>query len=230
MLKEVKNLEKNLGVVFKNKRLLHNALVHRSYLNEHPRFEIGHNERMEFLGDAVLELAVTEHLFKEYSNPEGELTNWRASLVNAKMLAEIGTELEINDFLYLSKGEANDKSIKARNNILANAMEAIIGAIYLDQGFKAANKFGENKILVRLPEILKKHLYTDSKSKLQEAAQDKLSITPTYRVMKEKGPDHNRHFVVGVFFDKEKIATGDGMSKQEAQMSAAQAALEIKGW
>ncbi|MFC1663167.1 ribonuclease III [Patescibacteria group bacterium] len=230
MLKNITALEKNLGVKFKDQRYLHNALIHRSYLNEHPRFEISHNERLEFLGDAVLELVVTEHLYKKYTNPEGELTNWRASLVNAKMLADIAIELKVNDHLYLSKGEAKDTSVKARNNILANAVEAIIGAVYLDKGYNEAKKVITKHILVKLPEILKKHLYQDPKSKLQEISQEKLSITPSYKVLKEEGPDHNRRFVVGVFFDKIKVAVGEGSSKQEAQVAAAQAAISRKGW
>ncbi|MFH0952209.1 MAG: ribonuclease III [Patescibacteria group bacterium] len=230
MLKDLTELEANLGVIFKNKDLLHNALIHRSYLNEHPRFRLAHNERLEYLGDAVLELAVTENLYKNYPNPEGELTNWRASLVNAKTLATAADELGVDEFLYLSKGEAKDTSIKARHSILANTLEAIIGAIYLDQGFVVAKKFVTHIILVKLPEILKKHLYQDPKSKLQEIAQDKLAVTPSYKVLREYGPDHARHFVVGVFFGKEQAAIGEGSSKQEGQIAAAQAALDIKEW
>jgi len=230
MLKNITQLEKNISVTFKNKRNLHNALVHRSFLNENPDFELSQNERLEFLGDAVLELAVTEFLYREYPNPEGELTNWRASLVNAKMLARVATDLNVNDFLYLSKGEANDSSVKARNNILANALEAIIGAIYLDSGYAVAEKFIKKHVLGYLPEILAKQLYQDAKSKLQEITQEKVSVTPIYKVIKEEGPDHNRQFVVGVFFGKEQIASGEGSSKQEAQMTAAQAALDAKRW
>lgn len=230
MLKDIAPLEQILGVSFKKKELLQSALVHRSYINEHPRFELEHNERLEFLGDAVLELAVTEHLYNHYPNPEGELTNWRASLVNAKMLGEIATELGVNDFLYLSRGEAKDTSVKARNNILANTMESIIGAIYLDQGYTVASQFVHRVVLIKLPDILEKHLYQDPKSRLQEVAQEKFSVTPSYKVLSEQGPDHNRQFVVGVFFGKNEIATGNGSSKQEAQMAAAEAALNHHHW
>lgn len=230
MLKDIAALEQTLNVRFKDQKLLQSALVHRSYINEHPRFELGHNERLEFLGDAVLELVVTEHLYNHYPNPEGELTNWRASLVNAKMLAEIATELEVNDFLYLSKGESKDTSAKARNNILANTMEAIIGAMYLDQGYKVASQFVHRVVLVKLPDILEKHLYQDPKSRLQELAQEKFAVTPSYKVLKEEGPDHDRQFVIGVFFGKNEVAKGEGSSKQEAQMAAAEAALQHHKW
>lgn len=228
--KDLTPLEHSLNVTFKDKRLLHHALVHRSYINEHPRFELDHNERMEFLGDAVLELAVTEYLYEHYPNPEGELTNWRASLVNAKMLADIASSLGVNDWLYLSRGEAKDTSVKARNNILANALEAIIGAIYLDQSYPVAKQFVTETVLARLDEILQKHLYQDAKSRLQEIAQERFAVTPSYQVLQEEGPDHHRRFIVGVYFGKEEMARGEGLSKQEAQMAAAQAALERHQW
>lgn len=230
---EVQNLaplEERLGHIFKDKGVLVQAITHRSYLNEHADFPFTHNERLEFLGDAILELIVTEHLYKTYANPEGELTNWRAALVNAKTLAGIANQLEFEEFLFLSKGEARDRNSKARMYILANAIEAIIGAIYLDGGVKAAEKFINMHILNHLPFILKNELYVDPKSKFQETAQEMLGITPSYKVLKEKGPDHNKEFTVGVFLEKELVAVGHGSSKQEAQVAAAQAALEAKGW
>jgi len=229
-MKNLEGLKKKLKVKFKNSDLLKNALVHRSYINEHPTFELGHNERLEFLGDAVLELVVTENLYYNYENPEGELTNWRAALVNGPMLASIAHELGVEDYLYLSKGEAKDKNAKARNYILANTMEALIGAIYLDGGWDAAKEFIEKNILTKLPEILKNKLYIDAKSKFQEEAQERVGITPSYSVISESGPDHNKQFVIGVYLEDELVAEGKGTSKQEAQMSAAENALQVKNW
>lgn len=222
-------LEERLGIEFKNKELLLQAVVHRSFLNENRDFELGHNERLEFLGDAVLELVVTEHLFNNYDNPEGELTNWRAALVNAKTLADVSAELGVSDFLLLSKGEKKDKG-KARAYILANATEALIGAMYLDQGWDAAKQFIDGHILSRLEHILEHKLYLDPKSRFQEAAQEKVGVTPTYSVLKEDGPDHAKVFTVGVYVDDDLVAQGDGTSKQEAQTEAAQKALDLKGW
>lgn len=223
-------LEKKLGVKFKNINLLTEAITHRSYLNEHPDFKLDHNERLEFLGDAVLELVVTEYLYKNYPNPEGELTNWRASLVNGDSLAVIGKGMEIEDFILMSRGESKDKNSKARLYILANAIEAIIGAIYLELGLNVAKKFIEKNVIVRLEDILKHKLYIDPKSHLQEKSQEKLGVTPSYKVISSEGPDHAKVFKVGIYLDKELIATGDGSSKQEAQIQAAQEALKIKGW
>ncbi len=229
-MKNFSKLEKNLGVEFDNKNLLKQSVVHRSYLNEHPEFELDHNERLEFLGDAVLELVVTEYLYLNYPDPEGELTNWRASLVNSVMLSTIARELDVESFLYLSKGEAKDTNIKARNYILANAMEAIIGAIYLDKGYEVSQIFIKDKIISKLPEILEKKLYQDPKSRFQEVAQEQAGVTPTYKVLEESGPDHDKHFVVGVFLKKDLVAKGEGTSKQEAQVNAAEEALELKDW
>jgi ribonuclease-3 len=223
-------LEQVLGVTFQNVDTLRQALVHRSYLNEHPDFPLGHNERLEFLGDAVLELVVTENLYQNYENPEGELTNWRAALVNADMLSELCQKLEIEPYLHLSKGESKDKDSKARKYILANAFEAIIGAIYLDQGWDGAKKFVMERVLCELPRILKNQLYIDPKSRFQEAAQEHLGITPSYKVLSETGPDHEKKFEVGVFLGKEQVAAGLGTSKQEAQVAAAQAGIEAKSW
>lgn len=223
-------MEKRLGYVFKDKKFLLESLTHRSYLNEHGDFPHDHNERLEFLGDAVLELVVTEFLYKEYPNPEGELTNWRAALVNAKTLAGVANQLAFEEFLLLSKGEAKDKASKARMYILANAIESIIGAIYLDGGWDSVKGFIHEHILSLLPNILEHKLYIDPKSRFQETAQELLGITPSYKVMKETGPDHAKEFTVGVFLAKELIAIGSGTSKQEAQITAAQAALEAKNW
>lgn len=228
----IETLAKKLGVKFNNPDLLQSAVTHRSYLNEHRGYKLDHNERLEFLGDAVLELVVTEYLYNNYSNPEGELTNWRAALVNGEMLAKISKKMGVENFLLMSRGEAKDTG-KARQYLLANAFEAIIGAIYLDQkenGYVAAKKFILDNVVVELPEIIEKKLYLDPKSRFQEAAQDKEGITPAYRVIEESGPDHNKKFVVGVYLDDKLIAKGEGMSKQEAQRNAAAEALAKKKW
>lgn len=230
MLKNLKILEKNLGINFKNKNLIIQAFCHRSYLNENPNCNLEHNERLEFLGDAVLELVITEYLYKNYSDKnEGELTSWRAALVNAKMLAEIAKELNFNDFLLLSKGEQKETG-KARMYILANTFEALIGAIYLDQGYKICQNFIERTVIKKLPEIIEKGLFKDPKSRFQEEAQERIGITPTYKVLEELGPDHAKHFIVGVFLEEELVAIGEGSSKQEAELDAAKKALEKKGW
>ncbi len=226
---QLAELEQNLGVTFANKDLLQQAVTHRSYLNENPSWHLGHNERLEFLGDAVLELAVTEHLYRTYPNPEGELTNWRAALVNADMLAEVSSDFKLNDSILLSRGEARDTG-RARRYILANAVEAIIGAIYLDQGYQACQRFIEKFVLTRLQRVFEQRLYRDAKSLLQEEAQERVGITPTYEVLEEWGPDHARQFRVGVFLDKEQVGQGEGLSKQEAQQVAAEDALKKKGW
>ncbi len=229
MEKDLSVLEQKIGVKFNDQEFLRQALVHRSYINENPDFRLGHNERLEFLGDAVLELAVTEDLFKTYKNPEGELTNWRAALVNAKTLAEVGGGLELDNFIYLSKGESRDTG-RARQYIIANAMEALIGAMYLDSGFATVKKFVQDKIIILLPKIIESGLYKDSKSFFQEKAQELTGITPSYEVLKEWGPDHAKNFLIGVFLENEKIAEGEGLSKQEAQQVAAENALQAKGW
>lgn len=228
--KDLASLEEALGVTFQDKDTLRQALVHRSYLNEHPDFRLGHNERLEFLGDAVLELVVTEHLYENYDNPEGELTNWRAALVNAEMLADICQGLGVNDYMYLSKGEAKDDDSKARRYILANAYESIAGAIYLDQGWEVAKDYITRTVLSELPRVLEQKLYIDPKSRFQEAAQERFSTTPSYKVLDESGPDHNKKFVVGVYLGKELIAQGEGTSKHEAQVAAAEAGIKEKGW
>jgi len=229
-MKDFSKLAKKLNLKFKNKDLLIQAFCHRSYLNENPDFKLPHNERLEFLGDAVLELVVTRWLYEKYpTKPEGELTNWRAALVNAKMLAETAKNLGLNDFLLLSRGEQKELG-KARLYILADVFEALIGALYLDQGYKACQDFVERSLLIRLPEIIEKGLYKDPKSSFQEEAQERLKITPVYKTLEEWGPDHAKHFIVGVFLGKEQVAKGEGSSKQEAEEAAAQKALKIKGW
>jgi len=224
-------LEAAIGVTFQNKDLFQQALTHRSYLNEHPDFKTGHNERLEFLGDAVLEIIVTEYLFVNFPHtPEGDLTNWRASLVNAKMLYQVADKLGVENYLLLSKGEAKDKNTKARQYILANSIEAIIGSIYLDQGLETAKGFIVKNIVSQLDEILKNQTYLDPKSKFQEVAQEKEGVTPVYKTIKEEGPDHEKLFTVGLYLGEELIAEGDGLSKQEAQVKAAEAGLKKKGW
>ncbi len=226
----LETLEQSLGVTFQNRDTLRQALVHRSYLNEHPDFPLGQNERLEFLGDAVLELVVTEYLYQHYENPEGELTNWRAALVNADMLSHLCESLGVEAYLYLSKGEAKDADSKARYYILANAFEAIIGAIYLDLGWQESKEFILRHVIKELPRILEHQLYIDPKSRFQEAAQEQFGVTPTYKVLSEQGPDHAKKFKIGVYLNKDLIATGEGMSKQEAQVAAAEAAVKAKKW
>ncbi len=231
MASDLTKLQKRIGITFKNDSLLKQALVHRSYLNEHPDFKIGHNERLEFLGDAVLEIVVTEFLYLNFTTtPEGDLTNWRASLVNAKMLYEIAAELDVEECLYLSKGESRDKNKKSRQFILANAIEAIIGAIYLDQGIEAAKKFILKNVVSKLDDILRNQTYLDPKSRFQEKAQEEKGVTPHYQILDEVGPDHAKIFTVGLYLGEEMIASGKGSSKQEAQVEAAANGLKKMNW
>ena len=230
MERNLEKLEDILNVSFNNKDILKNALVHRSYLNEHKSFALEHNERLEFLGDAVLELVVTDYLYHNYKDPEGILTNWRSSLVNASSLASISERLKIYDYLYLSRGESKDNNKKARNYILSNALEAIIGAIYLDQGYQATEKFIGDNLIINLKKIIADKSYIDPKSLFQEKSQEILNITPHYKVISESGPDHNKEFIVGVYINKELIAKDKGYSKQEAQTNAAYKSLKIKNW
>lgn len=229
-MKDFSPLEQKLGLQFRDKNLLTQAFVHRSYLNENPNFHLEQNERLEFLGDAVLELVVTFHLYKDYPDKaEGELTNWRAALVNAKMLTAVAERLGFNDFLLLSRGEMKELG-KARQYILANTFEAFIGALYLDAGYDACDAFIRQYVLVQLDDIIQKKLYKDAKSHFQEEAQERAGITPNYRVMKEWGPDHRKKFTVGVFLGQELVSEGEGYSKQEAEEEAAKAALVAKHW
>lgn len=218
-----------LGLVFHNKALIQEAFTHRSYLNEN-KTAGNHNERLEFLGDAVLELATTNFLFKKFpSKPEGDLTAFRAALVNTYSLADTAELLGMNDMLLLSKGEARDTG-RARQIILANAFEAVLGALYLDQGYDAVEEFLTKHLYPKIDDIIAKRAYQDAKSQFQETAQEKRSTTPTYKTLDESGPDHDRVFTVGVFLGNEEIARGDGKSKQEAEQAAAQAAIDKTGW
>ncbi len=229
-MKNFSPLEKKLNIKFKNKDLLIQAFVHRSYRNENSDFHLDHNERLEFLGDAVIELAVTKNLYQKYpKKPEGDLTTWRSALVNAKMLSLTAKDMGFNDFLLLSRGEKKETG-KARQYILANTFEAFIGAFYLDQGFEVCYEFIKKHLIIRLAEIIDKGLYKDSKSLFQEEAQERLGVTPTYKVVKEWGPDHVKHFIIGVFLKDKLIAKGQGSSKQEGEEDAAKKALEAKGW
>ncbi|MDO8663244.1 MAG: ribonuclease III [Candidatus Wildermuthbacteria bacterium] len=229
-MKDFSLLEKRLDIKFKNKDLLTQAFCHRSYLNENPDFYLSQNERLEFLGDAVLELVVTEYLYQEYpKKPEGELTNWRAALVNAKILGDLAKELKFDDFLLLSKGEAKELG-KSRQYILANTFEALVGAAYLDLGYKKIKEFIEKNLIKKLPMIIANELFRDAKSTFQEQSQERAKITPIYKVLEEWGPDHAKQFIIGVFLDKELVAKGEGMSKQEAEESAAKNALSVKNW
>lgn len=229
MAMPIEDFTEKIKVKFNNPDLIREALTHRSYLNENRGYKLDHNERMEFLGDAVLELAVTDYLYKNYPNPEGDLTSWRAALVNGEMLAKVSKGLNVGEYLLMSKGEAKDTG-RARQYLLANAMEAIIGAIYLDQGYEAAEKFILKNIVVNLDKVLEEKSYMDSKSYFQEMAQEHEKITPSYKLIKEWGPDHDKHFIVGVYLGEELVAEGEGISKQDAQREAAKNGLEAKGW
>ena len=227
---KIKELEKTLKVNFKDKNLLINSLIHRSYLNENPDFGCGSNERLEFLGDAVLELIVTEFLFKHQKEEEGVLTSFRASLVNTEMLSRVSNALNITEYLYLSKGERSDINSKSKKSILADACEAIIGAIYIDQGFEKAKKFIHDNLIIYFNEIIENKSYIDFKTFFQEVAQEKIGITPTYKVVDESGPDHDKIFKIGLYIGEEFVAYGVGKNKQKAQEDAAKNGIEKKGW
>jgi len=222
---DIKALEQIIGFPAKTQDLYLSAFTHRSYLNENRSFALPHNERLEFLGDAVLELVSTEYLYNNYEHSEGELTNFRSALVNYKKLSEIAKELGLEQFLMMSRGEAKDMG-RARQVILANVIEALIGAIYIDQGYDMAKQFIEAKILVHLSSIIAGGDYVDPKSKLQEIVQEKRGVTPTYGVVSETGPDHDKVFVVAAFINTTEIGRGSGPSKQEAEIAAAHDALE----
>ena len=223
--------EEQIGVTFRDKGVLREAFTHRSYINETRERGLDHNERLEFLGDAVVELVVPDFLYKKYpQSNEGELTSYRAALVNAVTLGDLAIAMGMEEFLLLSKGEAKDKGTKARQIILANAFEAVVGAIYLDQGYSAVDVFLKTYLLGKTEEIVNKGLWRDAKSYFQEEAQEKTGITPVYRVIKEIGPDHEKQFMVGVYLDKELVSEGTGKSKQEAEQNAAAEGLKVKGW
>ncbi len=229
-MNSIEEFAQNIGFKFEDIRFLERALTHRSYINENAQYKLGHNERLEFLGDAVLELVVTDFLYKNYKNPEGELTSWRAALVNTDMLARVAHSMGIESVLRMSKGESRDKGSRARHHLLANTVEAIIGAIYLDGGYQNAEDFIDRYIIANLDEVLEKKIWRDDKSYFQEKAQEHQSVTPHYNVIKEIGPDHGKVFEVGVYLGEELIATGTGESKQQAQRAAATAALAKKSW
>ena len=230
MQKDFKAFEETLGITFNNSKLLRQAFIHRSYLNEHRSETAEHNERLEFLGDAVLELIATHFLFEKFpTHSEGDLTAFRASLVNFVTLGEVATEIGMNDYLLLSRGESKDTG-RARGVLLANAIEALVGAIYLDQGYDAAKAFIEKHLFPKLDKILKDKSWRDAKSVLQERAQETEGSTPYYSVINETGPDHDKQFVIGVYVKDTLLAKGQGKSKQEGEQDAARNAREAKGW
>lgn len=214
-----------LGVTFVNLDLLITAFTHRSYLNEHKKTVKQHNERLEFLGDAVLELVTTEYLFNNYTEQEGILTNWRSSLVRTESISAASARLNFESMLRLSKGEKRGTD-RARAQILANTYEAVIGAIYLDQGYEAARQFIAKSLLVTFDEILETGSWMDSKSHLQELVQSREGQTPSYRVLSEEGPDHDKIFTIGAFVNGKLLGKGKGASKQIAQQQAADMALK----
>jgi len=217
--------KEKLGFEFQDIQLLMTALTHRSYVNEHKKSVTEHNERLEFLGDAVLELVVTDYLFKNYNDPEGILTNLRAALVRTESIGAAGVELGYEPLVRMSKGEKQG-SDRARQQILANAFEAVTGAIYLERGYDDASAFIHKHIICKLDDILKTGSWRDPKSHLQEVSQRIDSLTPQYRVIEETGPDHDKTFTLGVYVGEKLMGTGTGPSKQVAQQQAAQAALD----
>lgn len=228
----IQELADKIKVNFADLSLLRTACTHRSFLNENRGSGLEHNERLEFLGDAVLELVVTSYLFRKYpKKPEGELTAFRSAIVNTVSLIKVAEAMGLNEFMLLSKGESKDKG-RARAVILANAVEAVIGAIYLDQGYNSAANFISENILnvIDIDEIVKNKSWLDAKSRFQEKAQEKVGITPNYKTLKETGPDHDKQFTLGVFLGDVQVALGSGPSKQEAEQKAAEKALQVKGW
>ncbi|MEN9561058.1 MAG: hypothetical protein RIQ56_331 [Candidatus Parcubacteria bacterium] len=230
MTKDFGEFEQKIGYAFRDRSLLEAAFTHRSYLNENRRPGAEHNERLEFLGDAVLELVVTEFLYAKYpQKPEGDLTAYRAALVNTQSISDAAQKLGMNDYLLLSRGEARDTG-RARQIILANAFEALIGAIYLDRGYDAAKGLIAGELFPKTDEVVAKRLWQDAKSRFQEIAQEREAVTPTYQLIDQSGPDHDKRFIIGAFIGRERIATGEGKSKQEAEQDAAQKALVARGW
>ncbi len=228
-LNPYKALEEKIHIRFKDRERLRQVFIHRSYLNECEEKGIEDNERLEFLGDAVLELVVTEFLFKNYPNNEGDLTNWRSALVKGTHLAHIARSLELGQYLMLSHGEERSGG-REKNYILANTFEALIGGIYLELGYEKSREFIQKFVLIYLGEILEKGLHIDSKSRFQELAQEREELTPHYKVISEEGPDHAKEFTVGVYLGDALIASGKGSSKQTAEQDAARAALKERRW
>jgi ribonuclease III len=227
---DVRPFQEIIGYNFIQIELLEQAFVHRSYVNENPKLKFGHNERLEFLGDAVLELVATNYLYAKFPHKdEGDLTAYRAALVNAVLMGGIARDIGMNEYISLSKGESRDTG-KARLYILADTFEAVIGAVYLDGGYEPAKDFIHSSILVHTDEVIRKGLFKDAKSMVQEKAQEESGVTPAYRVLKEIGPDHDKRFTIGIYFGDNLIAEGNGKSKQEGEQTAAQAALVKKGW
>lgn len=224
-----KKLEEQIGIDFKDYHLLRQAFVHRSYLNEHRDSQFESNERLEFLGDAVLELVVTEYLFSSYPNPEGELTNWRSALVKGEMLAKIAIELKLGEYLFLSHGEEKSGG-RTKDYLLANTFEALIGVIYLEFGYEKVKTFVGKFLLVHLKQILDKGDHIDSKSRLQEIAQEKVGVTPSYELQSEEGPDHDKIFTMAAFIGNRMVGKGKGGSKQLAEQKAAEDALKRLKW
>lgn len=220
-------LEETIGIRFRKRELLQQALIHRSAVREARTY--GHNERLEFLGDAVLELVVTEYLFKHSQKSEGELTNWRSALVEGDHLAEVAQAIHLGDYLIMSRGEEASEGRK-KTSTLANALEALIGAIYLDKGFEVARHFCDQYILRNLDSLLAQGKHRDEKSHFQEMAQERMGTTPHYQVVSEAGPDHDKVFTCAVFIGEERVAEGSGNSKQRAETAAAKAGLSVKGW
>ncbi len=229
-MSDYKNLEKKINVKFKDKKLLKRVFTHKSYINENKNKNLRDNERLEFLGDAVLELVATNHLFDKYPDQsEGAMTTFRSALVKGKNLASISKELDLGKYLFLSVGEDRSGG-RNKNYILANVLEALIGGIYLDHNYEIAEKFIQKFILKKLDEIIEQGLHIDAKSKFQESSQEKEGVTPHYKVLQEKGPDHNKVFIMGAYIDKKLIAEGKGNSKQRAENVAAENALKVKDW
>lgn len=224
------SFQKKISIQFKNESLLETAFTHRSYLNENRGRGTTHNERLEYLGDAVLELIVTDFLYRTYPHkPEGEMTVLRSALVNTVNLGKIAESLGLDEHLLLSRGERKDTG-RARGHILANTFEALTGAIFLDQGYEVAQKFILTYVTPTLPEIIKANAMVDAKSFFQERAQEERGVTPSYKLVREVGPDHDKRFVMGVYIGEEKVAEGEGQSKQEAEQMAARKGMEVKGW
>jgi len=216
--------KKKLGITYKDIQLLITAFTHRSYLNEHKKTAAEHNERLEFLGDAVLELVTTEYLYGNYSEPEGILTNWRSALVRTESIGAAAARYEFEPLLRLSRGEKHGTE-RARAQILANSYEAVVGSLYLDQGYEVAKRFITESLLVTFKDILESGSWMDPKSHLQEVVQSQEGQTPVYRIIEEAGPDHDKTFTVGVFVGEKLLGSGQGPSKQTAQQKAAEAAL-----